>query len=337
PLNITRLDPAESHGGTRGKVKGMDGSTHLFAVRDKVSVPAHLDALFRQLLRHRSAVAASGHENQDALLLEFTGQGHGLLIGGQRAHTGGKSRHATVHQLDALSTQYGVVRKPDERGRWTVLRIEVLERLDDFFGDQGGDSRIKGRSQIRKPEAFARHLGEQDLHLLQCLLAVFQLFDLFPQHGQDQRQIVARIGIRDACFRAVLFNGRTQSLLCQCHVIVRATNGGCGNNLGHGSHPHRFNQLFHFGLIEPLTVLCNKGKKETEIESRSEQIIPDGGNVYALLHQDFEQPRSLDVPHHYKSHNSFVFEKDLPVDSRGRPIFDGRVMFSGSTAQWTWG
>src|SRR5208337_5322115 len=64
PLNITRLDPAESHGGTRGKVKGMDGSTHLFAVRDKVSVPAPLDALFRQLLRHRSAVAASGHENQ---------------------------------------------------------------------------------------------------------------------------------------------------------------------------------------------------------------------------------------------------------------------------------
>src|SRR5208337_3491319 len=47
PLNVARLDPAESHGGTRGKVKGIHGSTHLLAVWDEVSVPAHLDALFR--------------------------------------------------------------------------------------------------------------------------------------------------------------------------------------------------------------------------------------------------------------------------------------------------
>ena len=209
-LEIARLDAAEGHGRARGEVEGVDGCAHVPSVRDKVGVPTHFHALLGQLLRHGVAVAAPGHENQDALLLELARQSHGLLVGGQAAHAGGEPRHAAVHQLDPLIAQDGIVREAEERGLRLVRGIEILEDLDDLLADQRDDTRVEGRSQVGKPEALRGNFGQKGTHLGERLPAVLQRLDLPPEEGEDERQVVGGVGKADARVRAVLLDGLTQ-------------------------------------------------------------------------------------------------------------------------------
>ena len=231
-VHVSRFHTPERHRCACGEVERENGGRRVLAVRNEERVPSHLDSLFRQLLGHRASVGARRHEDEDAPLLERTGEFYGLFVGGEGPHTGGEAGHPSVDQFDTLCAERGVA---GESEPWSLglLPPHVLEYFNDLFGEEGCDPCIKRVSEIRQPHAALRNRGKQLFGALKSLLCTGQGCDLQAGEGQREREIVGCIGELDLLVRAECFDSFLELYSGLLHVRVGSADRRCGDYSRH--------------------------------------------------------------------------------------------------------
>ena len=239
-LQPARLEPAEGERGAAGEAEGVNDGRGIRPVGDQERFPVHLHAAAVELRGHGFAARVGPHEDQQVALLQVARQLLGGFVIGQRAHAGGESGHAAIHQLDALLAQDAIGRRAEpiiERQRNAAQR---LEGLDGLLRHQGGRAGIQRAPQIGQPKPLGGFGGKPGARGRQRLFQVPESLHPLARQREDDGQGIGGRRKPDVLVPAVAVERLGQRGLRPPHASVAAANGRRCDDLGHQFTPSRY-------------------------------------------------------------------------------------------------